>query len=237
MNAVLQNRKIKHVTLVLLVLVFLFSGAAVFAQNRGAGGGGTENSYIEELIEEIPKRSLSGAEREGLLLMREEEKLARDVYAALYDKWGIRVFDNISRSEESHMESVKLLLDRYGIADPVGRDKEGDFENPVLQKLYDDLVAKGSVSLEAAFAVGAEVEELDIADLKRLISETDNDDLKVVYLNLEKGSRNHLRSFYRQLQQEGADYTPVHISRAEFTSIIRSSGETRGAITDPDYRF
>ena len=169
--------------------------------------------------------------------MREEEKLARDVYAALYEQWGIRIFDNISRSEESHMESVKLLLDRYGIDDPVGRDREGVFENPDLQKLYDDLVKKGNASLEAAFAVGAEVEELDIADLQRLISGTDNDDLKVVYLNLEKGSRNHLRSFYRQLEREGTDYTPVHISPAEFGSIVKSTHETKGAITDPDYKF
>ena len=37
------------------------------------------------------------------------------------------------------MDAVKTLLDRYGIEDPVGVDDEGQFSNPMLGELYDNL--------------------------------------------------------------------------------------------------
>ena len=47
--------------------------------------------------------------------MREEEKLARDVYVALGDRWGLRVFENIARAEQRHMDAVVAQLDREGV--------------------------------------------------------------------------------------------------------------------------
>ncbi len=61
---------------------------------------------------------LTAAEEEGLLFMREEEKLARDVYLVLFDKWGLRVFENIAESEQRHMDAVLYLLGKYGLDDP-----------------------------------------------------------------------------------------------------------------------
>mgnify|MGYP003589105545 CR=1 FL=1 len=60
------------------------------------------DNHLEAALAEIPKASLSDAEKKGLLLMREEEKLARDLYLALYDKWGTRAFSNIAQSEQHH---------------------------------------------------------------------------------------------------------------------------------------
>ena len=125
-------------------------------------------------LEGIPKEPLSDAEKKGLLLMREEEKLARDLYKALYDKWGIRAFSNIAKSEQQHMDSVKALLDRYGLADPVGSNKPGEFSDPALQKAYDDLLKKGLLSRAEAVTVGAMVEELDIKDLREERRKADN---------------------------------------------------------------
>ena len=141
---------------------------------------------------------LNDIEKNYLLLMREEEKLARDVYQALNAKWNHRTFTNIAKSEQQHMDSLKVLLDRYGIPDPTAGKKPGEFTNQKLQGLYAELVKKGSASLSAALAVGVEVEKLDIADLEEAISKTTQNDINVVYKNLLRGSNNHLKAFSSQ---------------------------------------
>ena len=138
---------------------------------------------------------LSDYEKQALLFMREEEKLARDVYTTLYAKWGVVEFDNIAESESRHMASVARLLDRYGLADPVAVDSPGVFANDELQAAYDQLVAQGSKSLEDALQVGVSIEELDIADLEELIAQADHPDISRVMQNLLRGSQNHLTAF------------------------------------------
>ena len=169
--------------------------------------------------------------------MREEEKLAHDVYVTLGKKWSLRPLANIPQAESRHMELMKLLLDRYEIADPAVDPTVGKFASSAMQELYDQLVAQGEVSIEEAIKVGALIEELDIADLRRLLEASDNDDIRVVYQNLLKGSRNHLRAFARQLDRYDATYTAVHLSQAEFDGIAGSAHERGGMIEDPDYEF
>lgn len=177
-----------------------------------------QGSALLAEISSIPAGQLSDADRAGLLWMREEEKLARDVYAALGEVWGIRAFDNIGAAEETHMDAVKTLLDRYGVADPASAKGPGEFADPTLQKLYDDLVARGKQSLVDALQVGAEIEDLDIVDLQKRASTLA--DIDLVYDNLERGSRNHLRAFLRQLQRNGGSYTPKHMTQAAFDAIV-----------------
>ena len=140
---------------------------------------------------------LGQEEAEALLYLREEEKLAHDVYVTLYEKWGTRVFDNISASEARHMASMKSLLDNYGLADPIGADEIGVFTNQELQRLFDTLVAQGSVSEAEALKVGVAIETKDIEDLERLIALTSHSDVEEVAENLLRGSQNHLRAFSR----------------------------------------
>jgi hypothetical protein len=171
--------------------------------------------------------SLTADETAGLLLMREEEKLARDVYLTLADQWNVRVFSNIASSEATHMAAVGDLITRYDLVDPIVNDVRGIFTNPDLQKLYNDLVARGSVSVNEAFQVGALIEDLDIYDLENLLAKTDKADIMVVYENLQKGSRNHLRAFTRQIERGGDTYQPSYISEAEYQTIVES-GQERG---------
>lgn len=139
---------------------------------------------------------LTAAERADLQYMREEEKLARDVYAALGAKWtDAAIFTRIAASEQRHMNAVKVVLDRYGIADPAAGTVAGRFTSSELQKRYDELVAKSSQSLQAALGVGVTIEEADIADLQQALAETGNADLERLYGNLRRGSQNHLRAF------------------------------------------
>jgi hypothetical protein len=182
-----------------------------------------QNGLVDTLSSIPVATSILAEDAEGLIFMREEEKLAHDVYITLGNLWGSNVFTNISQAEATHTAAVGTLLTRYGIEDPTKTDEVGVFTNPIFTKLYSDLVATGSQSLIDALTVGAIIEDLDIHDLQRLASTTP--DIAVVYDALELGSRNHLRAFYRQLQKQGADYTPSYISQSEFDAIIAGNME------------
>ncbi len=169
--------------------------------------------------------ALTAEEIAGLTWMREEEQLAHDVYVALGDLWGLRVFDNISRAETAHIGAVSELLDRYGLDDPAEGNDPGTFTEPALQHLYDQLVADGSRSLEDTLAVGALVEELDIVDLSARSATTETAAISAVYADLERGSRNHLRAFVSQLHSRGVTYEPTQLDVAAFDAIVSSDTE------------
>ena len=172
----------------------------------------------------VNANGLTDAEIEGLLYMREEEKLAHDVYVTLYDKWGMQLFDNIAGSELSHTNAVKALLDTYGIDDPATGAAVGVFANPTLQSLYDELVAAGAKSLADALKVGAAIEEIDILDLQQNLTGMTNTDLRQVYENLLKGSENHLRAFTSTFaRQTGETYAPQYLSQAVYNAILSES--------------
>jgi hypothetical protein len=160
-----------------------------------------------------------------LLHMKEEEKLAMDVYTVLYRKWGQPVFSNISKAENTHLDAVLYLLKPYG--DEYTRvGQPGEYSDSEFKTLYNELVSKGSVSIEEAYKVGALIEELDIKDLTESISNITNENIILVLENLQKGSRNHLRAFNRQLKRLGLNYTPMYISQAEYDQIVNSAHET-----------
>ena len=145
------------------------------------------------------KYDLSSQEKDGLIYMRLEEKLTRDVYLTLGKTYKQKMFVNIPQSEQRHMDAVKVLLDKYEIADPIKEDEIGSFTNADFKKLYNDLVKKGQTSFNNAMLVGKEIEEIDIKDLVERIEQTDNPDIKAVYENLKQGSENHLRAFTRHI--------------------------------------
>lgn len=133
----------------------------------------------------------------SLLFMIEEEKLAHDVYVTLGKLWGSKIFTNIAKSESTHQGQVLTLLDSRDLSDP--RSEEvGVFTDDSLQALYDDLIAMGSESREAAMQVGIAIEEKDIADLATAIAAEDDADVIDVYERLISGSENHLAAFERQ---------------------------------------
>lgn len=186
-----------------------------------------DSNQLDAALETISNAELSQAEIDGLIFMREEEKLAKDVYLFLGDLWDSQVFLNIAKSEETHTEAVRTLLDRYGIEDPASSAEMGEFTNPDLQALYDQLTAQGSQSLGDALIVGAVIEEIDILDLDEYIAQTDNQDIILVYENLLKGSRNHLRAFVKNIaNQTGEVYTPQYMTQEEYDDIVGTSIES-----------
>jgi len=161
-------------------------------------------------------------EKDAILYMREEEKLARDVYDSLYAKWGVNPFGNIRYSEQVHMDRMKTLIVNYKMEDPVARnnDRPGMFVNPVLQKYYHELVNSGSKSLTEALKVGAKIEELDITDLEERIRQTQKEDIIASFEFLKMASNHHLRAFVRRLKMAGISYEPVILSTKDFDKII-----------------
>jgi hypothetical protein len=182
-----------------LIIISHFS----YSQNYGHNNNSKENCKdgkrnCVEAIDSI-KYDLSSHEKDGLIYMRLEEKLARDVYLTLGKTYTQKMFINIPQSEQRHMDGVKTLLDKYEIPDPVTNDENGSFTNAGFKKLYHDLVKKGQTSFKDAMLVGKEIEEMDIKDIDERIEQTDNPDIKAVYENFKQGSENHLIAFTNHL--------------------------------------
>jgi len=186
-------------TFILIILTYF----SLNAQNCGHKNKSNENckggkGNCVNSIDSV-KYDLSSIEKDGLIYMRLEEKLARDVYLTLGQTYNQKMFVNIPQSEQRHMDAVKILLDKYEIDDPVLQDEIGSFVNLDFKKLFDDLVKKGNSSFNDAMLVGKEIEEMDIKDLVERIEQTDNQDIKSVYENLIRGSENHLKAFSKHL--------------------------------------
>lgn len=150
------------------------------------------------LLASLPIAELTDEQKEGLIFMYQEEKVARDVYTKMYEKWGTKVFLNISKSEQTHMDSVRAILEKYDLEVPVASDTIGIFELEELQNLYNTLITMGNVSSNEAMKVGVLVEETDIADLIERMNDAP-EDIRVIYQSLLNGSYNHLNAFSKQV--------------------------------------
>ena len=181
-----------------------------------------DSTVLGTTIAALPVETLSAAESASLIFMREEEKLAQDVYTQLGTVWGSqsRVFGNIARSEATHTEAIRQLLLRYSLTDPAATLAAGVYQNATLQGLYTQLVAAGTPALVDALKVGAAIEEIDMIDLNKALLEIDNQDIVLVYQNLLKGSRNHLRAFVNALSGQGVTYAPQYMTIADYQAII-----------------
>jgi len=171
----------------------------------------------------LNETNLSQTDKDGLLFMLEEEKLARDTYQYLYNKWSTNVFGNIKNSEQSHMNIVASILDDANVSYTIL--PEGEFENQDLQNYYNQFVNDGQISLLNALKIGATIEDLDIVDLEDYMNATTNTAIINAYQKLQCGSRNHLRSYVSQIVTNGDTYTPQFLSLIEFNEIISGSHE------------
>jgi len=178
-----------------------------------------DTASIQQQVDAYPAGTLTDEEEADILFIREEEKLARDVYAVLYEQWQVPVFANIGSAEQTHMDSVGVLIERYGLEDPA-QDEAGVFTNPEIQALYDTFVTEGAVSEVDALRVGAAIEEIDLVDIQEASNRTDKQDIQLVYDNLMRGSRNHLRAYVGNLEMREETYEPIELSQEEFEEIV-----------------
>lgn len=170
---------------------------------------------------------LTEAEEEHIWLMRQEEKLARDVYLSLYETWGAEIFAHISESEQRHMDAIETLITRYGLVDPVTDDTVGAFADEAFTALYDQFVLDGSGSLEGALNVGVLIEELDIADLETALEEASTLSVRRVFENLLNGSQNHLSTF-KQAIETGIIECPQQLGLGDGSCQVCAQCDTTG---------
>lgn len=225
------TKQLIRTTGIFIALGMLLTPMAADARQGAGGGSKGSQAGLSSIIANLPYQELSTMEEAGLIHMREEEKLARDVYQTLYEEWGLAIFINIAQAEQLHMTAIKSLLDKYNVPDPIIDLTAGVFPSEDMQKLYDELVEKGKVSSVEALYVGATIEDLDIKDLYDYLIETDNSDIKTVYQNLVKGSRNHLRAFVYQLSINGVTYKAQYLTDEEIEDIVTSPWE-RGMVDE-----
>jgi hypothetical protein len=184
----------------ILSLILLPAGVlAAGAQGTGSGYGSPDGAAPTASAGSVQTLALTADEVTWLTYMREEEKMARDVYLTMYDKYKVLIFKNIATSEQRHLDAVKTLLDKYSVPDPAAGKGIGEFSDPKIQALYNTLILQGSVSKVDAFKAGVLIEETDIEDLNQGIAVAQHDDIIKVYNNLLLGSYNHLDAFNSQL--------------------------------------
>lgn len=221
--------------IIIIATITLIGALPSFAQRSGQGQAGGNTGVCASLIAEhfdaLETTPLTETEIDEILFLREEEKLARDVYLNLAETWQLPIFSQIAGAESQHMSRVLVVLDLYGLQDPITDDTIGAFTNPDLASLYTTLVEQGQSSLIDALVVGATIEDLDIADLEGILDISDNDPVEFICENLAKGSRNHLRAFMRALQAQGGDYLPQYLDTETFEAILASDME-RGIVYD-----
>lgn len=221
----------KNTTIEILILVtFLGIGTYSFAQMNGY----RENQQKQEMeydshtvdFGDYEKGTLTQEEINALVHMREEEKLARDIYTVLGETTLSAVFKNIPRSEQTHMDAFDQLLDRYEILDPVIDESAiGTFTDPFFTNLFIELKEKGQQSDKDAFEVGAMVEDLNMANLIKYGEATDKPDLQLAYNTLLKQSKNHMSAFVRQLDRLGYEFEPKYITSEQLSIAVMEGKE------------
>ena len=196
-------RTLKLLATTLLVASLAATPLAALAGNGKGNGGRPDPAGVSAAVL-VP---LTEAEINTLLWMREEEKLARDVYIKMTEYYPANIFSNIAAAEQKHFDAIGRKLDQYGIPD-VALTEMGVFYDQDLQRMYDDFVKEGQVGYVEALWVGVAIEEADLVDLSVAIDETDSRPLKRTYSRLLIGSQHHLDSFIKLLEKEGIDYEP-----------------------------
>jgi hypothetical protein len=167
---------------------------------NGPGGRGPGTGCGNGICTPLAVVPATEVETQWITFMREEEKLARDVYRVLYERWKLSLFDRIAQSESQHFQAMGTLIARYNLTDPAATDVPGQFQDQRLAALYTELTTKGALSLKDALEVGIQIETADIDDLAKATTETDKYDLKRMFNNLTTASFSHLDAFETYLE-------------------------------------
>ena len=204
-------------------------------ENLLNGSATSENElYSDITAEELPdcnfkivsSTDLTDIEVEMLQYVREEEKMARDVYLVLSGKFKKAIFKKIALSEQEHMDKVLCLMIHFNVEDPAS-DEIGEFTNHHIQDMYDDLIDLATNIINGLTA-GAIIEDYDIKDLNDWMEVTENESIISVFSNIVCGSGNHIISFTELLNGFDTEYTPTYITEEEYQAILDAGSQFCG---------
>ena len=170
------------------------------------------------------QNEISKSDRDAIIYVVQEEKVAHDFYKAMYELHGVISFRSISKSEGLHMDQAKQLIEHFGIEDPNKEyyDTPGSFKNPKFEEMYNSLVRNGTNSIVDALVEAARFEEMDIVDIQRFTASTQDEYLKSTFEKLSGVSENHLKALVKDLFERGVEYTPKYLSAEQYNEIITS---------------
>ena len=156
-------------TFTLAAACVICSTMSLAAGGPGSGKGGVNSGSPDK--SQVSTSGLDANELEHLVFMREEEKLARDLYITLGTRFPhLKIFGKIDDAEQRHTCAVCDMLEKYGAADPSTNDNVGVYNGETyghyFTAKYEELVGRGSVSALDALYVGAYIEEFDMIDIK-----------------------------------------------------------------------
>ena len=196
------------------------------------------------------KSMLDAGEETHLIFMRQEEKLARDVYLT-FAEWypHLSVFNTIATiSEQTHTDTMREKLAQFNVPDPepdadVLPEMIGVFtgepSGTFFNETYRELTKEGSLSELNALYGGAFIEELDMHDIvlcPHIIVEMDNgigdgecgleytDETALInsLSSLLDGSESHLRAYVGQIEAVigVGNYQAQYLSQEEVDAIL-----------------
>jgi hypothetical protein len=213
---------IAHLTLIPIIAVSMEATPTATPAPVAKPSSSNSTCNPDVIIFKFPKQELTSAEQELILQQLEQEKLLRDVYNRLNEKWQQPLFQKIPHDEQRHNVGIKALVTKYQLTDPTTDKAVGVFTREPMTQFYNDWITQGSVSLNEALMVGVALEEKDVVTLEQAIAATDNFDVQLVFKQLLKGSKNHLRELIKLLIDKGISYTPRYLKAADFQQISNS---------------
>ncbi|MFA5358953.1 MAG: DUF2202 domain-containing protein [Patescibacteria group bacterium] len=224
----------------LLAIIFLFAGCA----GRGTDNQQTERERIividdsgastidlelfKKIINQNSAEGLGEKEKTGLVYLAGEEKMLRDFFAKMAEKYREKPFGYLATAESGHVAAVKILLEKYELADQAGMDlPTGEFADKKIKEFFDKQTVAGEASGEAALVAGLEMIEFNIKDIEQFTFSTARPDLRQSYNLLAQVARNHLRELWKSLPEKEGElkYKPKYISEEQFKSIVDSATE------------
>jgi rubrerythrin len=137
------------------------------------------------MVENAPVSPLADVLREALI----DEHKAVASYQKVIDAFGpVRPFVNIIEAEQTHVNALLPLFERYGV--------------PLPEDTWTTQLRAPASVLEAC-RIAVEAEKANVAMYERLLSATEAPDVRVVLLRLQEASRDrHLPAFERCVARE-----------------------------------
>lgn len=155
-----------------LLVSGITTGVTAYAETSDMGAAGA-SSDVQYSLDEM------------LVYAIEDEYLTQAEYGLMMDIYGTqKPLSNIIKAEAVHISLLESLFEEYNIEIPV-KDWESFVSVPA--------------SMEAAYAVGVDTEQKNIAMYESFLKENLPDDVRDVFEKLMNASVRHLAAFQRQV--------------------------------------
>lgn len=173
------------------------------------------------------QEELAEADTLALAEARVDEMVATDVMLQFYQNYNYQIFETMRNIEHWQANLLTLKINYYDLQDPLGSEHTpGVFEDENAQVLYNTLIEEGSADGMAAVKVALKIQESSIFGYNNLMMNIESDHLYCSFLNLNRVSRNNIRTLYGVLQESwNEEYTPEYISQEYFDEIINTEYE------------